>query len=132
MTVEEVDLGYFGNIWVKQHRASAEGLERHGHTHKFDHVTLLAQGSVEVSVKGFSPKVFHAPTFIVIRKNYEHNFKALTDNALWYCVFAIAGQEYELGDLFGEKNDPVGSGSEGYAEVAPKIEALTKESDAHV
>ena len=125
----EHDLGYFGNLWVKQNSYVA-GSTRTGHTHEFDHISLLAKGVVRVHVKGVEPKVFSAPTFIVIKKDHEHHFEVIED-ATWYCVFAVKGKEYDF-DLFGEKNDPIGNGSEGYAEAAPKIDALTKESDDHV
>jgi hypothetical protein len=129
MNVEEVELGYFGNIWVKQHRALFAGAERPGHTHGFDHVTLLARGRVEVTVEGYPSKIFNAPTFIVIKKEYEHNFKALDADSLWYCVFALEKPEYDFEDMYAEKNNPIGGSSENYAEVAPKIDALTKESE---
>lgn len=100
-------LGYFGNIWVRQNELKHAGEESLGHTHKFDHVSLLASGSVEVEIAGHPPKRFDAPTFIVIRKEYEHKFKALTDGVVWYCVFAIRdldGQPIE--DTFGVDHDP--------------------------
>jgi hypothetical protein len=41
--------GYFGNIWVRQNFLSKAGdTNGGGHTHHFDHVSLLAQGSVRV------------------------------------------------------------------------------------
>lgn len=100
-------LGYFGNIWVRQNELRHAGEESLGHTHKFDHVSLLASGSVEVHIEGCEPKRFDAPTFIVIRKEYEHKFTALTDGVVWYCVFAIRdldGQPIE--DTYGVEHDP--------------------------
>ena len=61
------ELGFFGNIWVRQNVISKSGDFAEGHKHEFDHVSLLTSGSVEVEVEGYGPKKFVAPTFIVIK-----------------------------------------------------------------
>lgn len=63
------------------------GEEIGGHKHKYDHLSILARGEVQLRV-GDDVKVFKAPTFIVIPKDKLHNATALTDDVLWYCVFA--------------------------------------------
>ena len=40
------ELGYFGNIWVRQNVLELAGEEFDGHEHKFDHVTLLVSGKI--------------------------------------------------------------------------------------
>ena len=45
------DLGYFGNIWVRQNELQNAGDETSGHYHLFDHVSLLVSGTVEVEVE---------------------------------------------------------------------------------
>lgn len=101
------DLGYFGNIWVRQNNLLLKGDFNSSHKHAYDHVTLLAQGSVEVSVDGEAPKKFHAPTFIVIRKECKHQFKALTDDVVYYCVFALRNKDGSvMEDMYSEHNDP--------------------------
>lgn len=98
------DMGFFGNIWVRQ-RVLKQGETQPGHQHHFDHVTLLAQGRVEVQVEGRS-KEFEAPTFIVIRKEHEHAFTALTEQAIYYCVFALRDLDGEIMDHFTPDHDP--------------------------
>jgi hypothetical protein len=120
--VKRHELGYFGNIWVRQNLLERKGDETLGHLHHFDHVSLLAVGSVEVSVEGFEPKVFHAPTFIVIKKEHKHKFKALTQNALWYCVFALRDEEGGVTETYSGDNSPYGAVSLG---DAIKLEELT-------
>ena len=83
------ELGFFGNIWVRQNVISKSGDFVPGHKHEFDHVSLLTTGSVEVEVDGYQAKKFVAPTFIVIKKDHMHKFTALEDNTVWYCVFAF-------------------------------------------
>jgi hypothetical protein len=104
--MKEHDLGYFGNLWVRQNVLQKAGDYTSGHYHYFDHVSLLAKGSVEVNIEGFPPKTFVAPTFIVIRKEYAHSFKALEDDTLWYCVFAIRGEDGEVSDIVPPTSDP--------------------------
>lgn len=98
--------GYIGNIWVKQNYLEKAGDTVGGHLHYFDHVSLLAKGSVEVSIDGKDPHVFHAPTFIVIRKNHRHEIKALEDDTSWYCVFAARDIDGNVLDVVDKSNEP--------------------------
>lgn len=103
------DLGYFGNIWVRENFLEKAGdTNQGGHKHKFDHVSLLSQGKVLVEIEGYPPKEFTAPTFIVIRKEYAHKFTALEDNTIWFCVFALRDLDGEpIDELFDPyKHDP--------------------------
>jgi hypothetical protein len=101
------DLGFFGNIWVRQNVLDKAGSFLPGHTHNFDHVTLLTKGSVEVEITGYPPKQFKAPTFIIIRKEHEHKFTALEDDSQWYCVFALRDVDGEITDMYSGKHDPL-------------------------
>jgi quercetin dioxygenase-like cupin family protein len=56
------------------------------HTHKFDHLSVLAQGSIELIVNG-EIKVIHAPACLTIEANTHHGVKSLTD-VVWYCIHA--------------------------------------------
>jgi hypothetical protein len=108
MEIQGADLGYFGNIWVRQNLLPKAGNSTTGHKHKFDHVSIITQGSVEVEIEGYPVKTFSAPRFIVIRKEYNHKFTALEDNTTWYCVFALRDFEGEpIEELFDlERHDP--------------------------
>lgn len=104
MLIEE--LGYIGNIWVRQNYLEKAGDEVGGHVHYFDHVSLLAKGSVSVSIDGEEPHAFHAPTFIVIRKQHRHKITALEDDTSWYCVFAARDIDGSVADIVDVKNEP--------------------------
>ena len=80
-------MGCYANVWVRQKIFTKVGEEIGGHKHKYDHLSILAKGEVQLRV-GEEIKVFKAPTFIVIPKDRVHNVTALTDDVLWYCVFA--------------------------------------------
>jgi hypothetical protein len=97
-------LGCYANVWIRQKLFTEVGQTIGGHKHKYDHVSLLATGSAKVEVDG-KEKIFHAPTFIVIRKDKVHNVTALEENTTWYCVFANRDLDGEVYDP--EKNCPL-------------------------
>ena len=100
------ELGYFGNIWVKQNVLEFAGEAFEGHEHKFDHVTLLVSGKVSVQIQDNLPKEFTAPTFIVIRKEHQHKITALEDKTIYYCVYALRDLDGNAMEIFGEQHDP--------------------------
>lgn len=109
--VKGYDMGYFGNIWVRQNILEKAGQACDGHKHSFDHVSLLTSGAVEVEIEGHPARQFKAPTFIIIRKEHEHKFTAIEDNTNWYCVFALRDLDGNVSDLYSMQHDPLGQES---------------------
>jgi hypothetical protein len=115
--LEHTELGFFGNIWVRQNNLQNIGEAHAGHKHKFDHVTLLANGSVQVEFEGSEPKTFTAPTFMVIKKDKNHKITALEPDVLYYCVFALRDVNGEvIEDIYSPNNDPIGESAEAVAD----------------
>ena len=56
------------------------------HKHTFDHLSILASGSIELMVDDVR-SIVHAPACITITANKHHGVKSLTD-VVWYCVHA--------------------------------------------
>lgn len=107
---KHTDLGFFGNIWVRQNVLNKAGESQSGHRHYFDHVTMLVKGKVLIQVEDEEPKEFTAPTFIVIRKENKHQIIALEDDVIYYCVFALRDLDGEpIEDIYGEQHDPKSS-----------------------
>jgi quercetin dioxygenase-like cupin family protein len=104
--VKSNELGFIGNVWVRQNILEKSVQSNQGHKHKFDHVSLLTSGKVCVEVDGYAPKEFTAPTFIVIKKEHNHKFTALADNTVWYCVFAMRDLDGNVTDIYGHDNSP--------------------------
>lgn len=123
------EMGYFGNIWVRQNWLAKAGEDNGGgHTHHFDHVTLLAKGSVRIEVEGCAPKDFYAPTFIVIKKEHKHKFTALEADTLYYCVFALRDVDGNTTDFYSGDNSPYGaSDSDEHEQMKPVIEATLQD-----
>jgi len=112
-TTKITELGYFGNVWVRQHNLEKMGdTNNGGHVHYFDHVTLLVRGKVRVDVtdtitKEERTKDFEGPTFMVIRKDHRHKITALTDDVQYYCVFALRDIDGNVSDsIYSSRNDP--------------------------
>lgn len=119
------ELGYFGNIWVKQNVLELAGEAFEGHEHKFDHVTLLVSGKVSVQIKDNEPKEFKAPTFIVIRKEHQHKITALEDGTVYYCVYALRDLNGDVMEIFGPEHDPESASArnQGYWEKIKTLES---------
>jgi hypothetical protein len=88
MNVPEIKLGCVANLWSRQMHFLKEGDVEHGHTHQFNHLTLLAHGSLRVTVDGVSTD-FKAPNMIYIHKDKMHELVALEDNTVAYCIHAL-------------------------------------------
>lgn len=80
------------NCWVKQMKFEKQGHRHKGHSHTFDHQSLLAAGSVECVVNG-TASVHKAPTIIYIRAGLSHGFTALEDNTVMYCIHPLRDGE---------------------------------------
>jgi len=56
------------------------------HKHKFNHLSILASGSIELMVDG-ERNIIHAPACLTIEADKHHGVKSLTD-VVWYCIHA--------------------------------------------
>jgi quercetin dioxygenase-like cupin family protein len=97
MTNPIVKLGYVGNIYSRMMNFEKAGDIEIGHTHDFDHLTLLASGSLKITVDGIDT-IFEAPHMIWIKKDKNHELVALKDNTVAYCIHAMRDSEGEIID----------------------------------
>lgn len=84
----KVQIGCVANLFSRMMHFSKAGDLEMGHTHSFDHLTLLAAGSLKVTVDGVET-VFKAPHMIYIHKDKRHELVALEDNTVAYCIHAL-------------------------------------------
>lgn len=87
------DMIYYGGIWSRKHYMEKEGDGIKGHSHVHDHISFLVSGSVLAQVEGYKQREFHAPEWLVIPKNIEHQFVALEDDTLIYCIHSITEEQ---------------------------------------
>lgn len=83
-----VNIGCVANLFSRQMHFEKAGDIEIGHTHQFDHLTLLAKGRLQVTVDGVISE-FTAPQMIWIHKDKVHELVALVDNTVAYCIHAL-------------------------------------------
>ncbi len=87
-----VHIGCVANLFSRMMHFEKAGDIEIGHTHQFDHLTLLAKGKLKVTVEGKTSE-FTAPHMIYIHKDKVHELEALTDNTVAYCIHALHDKE---------------------------------------
>ena len=83
-----VHIGCVANLYSRMMLFKKAGDTEIGHTHQFDHLTLLAKGKLKVTVEGVATE-FIAPHMIYIHKDKVHELEALTDETVAYCIHAL-------------------------------------------
>ena len=79
-------------LWLKQYALKAgERIEQH--VHLFDHVTVVAVGTVRLAIDGVDQGEIAGPKPVTIRALAQHGMVALTD-ALIFCVHNLRGEGY--------------------------------------
>lgn len=88
MSTPEIKLGCVANLYSRMMHFKKRGDIEIGHTHQFDHLTLLASGSLQVTANGETSK-FAAPHMLYIKKDVVHELVALEDNTVAFCIHAL-------------------------------------------
>lgn len=88
MSYPKITIGCVSNLWSRMMHFENSGDIEQGHTHPFDHLTLLASGKLQITVDG-QVTTFQAPHMIYIHKDKKHELVALEDNTVAYCIHAL-------------------------------------------
>jgi quercetin dioxygenase-like cupin family protein len=88
----DVQLACVSNMYVRMMEFKKTGCCEPGHAHPFDHLTLLAKGSLQIEIDGMLT-TFFAPKMIFIAKDKVHKVTALEDNTLAFCIHPIRNSE---------------------------------------
>jgi quercetin dioxygenase-like cupin family protein len=88
MRYPKISMGCVSNLFSRMMHFESAGDTEQGHSHQFDHLTLLAAGKLKVTVDG-NVTEFTAPHMIYIAKDKEHELVALEDNTIAYCIHAL-------------------------------------------
>lgn len=99
-------------LFVKQMHILKAGTRVPQHAHVYDHLTMLATGSVRVWKDGALDGDYIAPTGIMIAAGIKHTFEALEDDTVAYCIHAATGEvpimaEHQLEGRAGMLRDAV-------------------------
>lgn len=101
----EVTISCVSNVFVKQMHFVNAGDKEQGHSHCFDHLTLLASGKLKLTALGKTDE-FKAPTHIFIKAGVEHELEALEPNTTVHCIHAIRDGE-RVEDIIDPASVPV-------------------------
>ena len=112
----EIALSCVSSVYVRQMHFKKAGDIEQGHSHQFDHQTLLSKGSIKITLEGVE-NTYTAPHIIFIRKDHRHQLEALEDNTLVYCIHALRDGD-DLCDIIPPDSVPMGAGSAEAFKVA--------------
>ena len=94
MSFPDTTMVCVSNLWVRMLNFKKAGDMNEGHTHNFDHITLLSYGSIRVHVEGHTTD-YKAPHLVYIAKGKSHFIEALEDNTVASCLHALRTGEKE-------------------------------------
>lgn len=81
-----------GNVYIRQIPMPKKGMIIHGHTHNFDHTTIIFKGSVHIKAELPNGKIidkdFKSPSYCLIRAEVKHEITSLEDNTEFWCVYS--------------------------------------------
>jgi quercetin dioxygenase-like cupin family protein len=80
-------------VFIKQILLEKAGYVCPQHVHKYDHHTMLAQGSIRLWKDGKHAGDYSAPIPILIRAGVEHTLMALEKNTICYCIHRLHGTD---------------------------------------
>jgi quercetin dioxygenase-like cupin family protein len=106
MSQPQINMSCVANLFARMMHFKKAGDIEHGHTHQFDHLTLLASGKLKVTVDG-NETIFQAPHMIYIHKDKNHELVALEDNTVAYCIHALRDGN-EIDDILDTSMIPKG------------------------
>jgi hypothetical protein len=92
MNHPEIKIGCVANLFSRMMLFKQIGDIEYGHKHQFDHLTLLASGSLRVTVEGKTTD-FVSPNMIYIHADKMHELVALQPNTVAYCIHALRDKD---------------------------------------
>jgi len=94
MASPSIKLMAVSNVFSRMMHFPKAGDIEMGHSHPYDHATLVGSGSVRVEILDENGVVqatrnFIAPNMVFIEKNKVHKLTALSDNTTCVCIHAL-------------------------------------------
>lgn len=93
MSSPDIKIIAVSNVFSRLMHFNKAGDVEFGHTHSYDHATLVSSGSVRVDILNGagieSSREFVAPNMVFIQKDKQHQLTALEDNTVCACIHAL-------------------------------------------
>jgi cupin superfamily acireductone dioxygenase involved in methionine salvage len=97
-----------GNVVIRPITFASRHQVLPGHRHNFDHVTMVAVGTVRFSMSfpdGTTKEETHtAPAWVEVPKEATHQIESMTDHAQCYCVFACRDEDGAVAEFVTEQH----------------------------
>lgn len=88
MSKPKVAVSCVSSVYVRQMHFEKAGDIEVGHSHIFDHQTLVAKGSIKFVLEG-KETIFKAPQIVFVAKEKIHELTALEDDTVCFCIHAL-------------------------------------------
>ena len=102
-TMPEINHHFGGGVYAKETIIPA-GMILVQHKHKYDHLSILASGSIILDIDGVHIPMT-GPVAITVEAGKHHGVKAVTDT-VWYCIHAASVADDDA--LIADPNDTDG------------------------
>jgi cupin superfamily acireductone dioxygenase involved in methionine salvage len=101
MNSPDIKIIALSNVFTKSMHFKEKGDVTQGHTHTYDHATMVSAGAVLVEFLNdqeqvISAKVFSAPGLIYVPKDVIHRLTALENNTVCACIHALRTIDEEI------------------------------------
>ena len=106
MNHPKIQLGCVENLFTRMMHFEKAGDTEQGHTHPFDHLSLVASGKIKITVDG-QETIFTAPHMVYIHKDKNHELVALEDNTTVCCIHYLGPRE-DAGNILDDSMIPNG------------------------
>jgi hypothetical protein len=81
-----------GNVFIRANKLAKAGDLTAGHTHNFDHTTIIFKGAVRITAKLPNGteivREADAPAHFLIRAEVTHEIVATADDTEYWCVYS--------------------------------------------
>lgn len=93
-----------GNVFIRSNRLAKAGDKTTGHTHNFDHTTIVFTGGIRIEAtlpNGTQiVREANAPAHFLIRAEVSHEITALTDGTEYWCVYSHRDHQGEVVQVY--------------------------------
>lgn len=102
MASPDIKIMACSNVYIRLMHFAGEGDVEVGHSHTYDHATVLSSGKVKYEIldgpngNALAEKIFTAPDMIFVEKEKYHRITALADNTICSCTHALRTIDEDL------------------------------------